>query len=76
MSQKVKDGIDAAMNFMTAANAGDKFKVATDAPKRDRRVGFVMTEDDYNTMKRYCDANNVSVSEFINQAVKWVIARG
>lgn len=60
-----------------AEAAGATFHVKeTIKATRSRRVGFVMTEDDYQEMKDYCDAQGVSVSEFINQATKWAMNHG
>lgn len=81
--KRVPDGMsDAIKNFINQPTkeepaAGGAFHVDGKGKNtRSRRVGFVMTENDYQEMKDYCDAQGVSVSEFINQATKWAMNNG
>lgn len=79
-NKKVPTGTTEAISNFINIPAGDqtapadyRFKIDKDKELRKRRVGFVMTNADYDEMKAYCDNHEISVSEFINQAVKWVM---
>lgn len=39
------------------------------ALKKDKRIGFVMTEKEFKTIKEHCEKNDVQMSEFCRKAV-------